>query len=245
MLRPALVQAAAAALRELQQESAAGGPGLVVTLPWAQDGHVLQRRGARGRRPRRAALQARAAELRRLRREARLRAGPAAGAGRSSAASASACRSARTSGIPACVAHLAAAGAQLLLVPNGSPFEVEKFHQRLDLARQRVVGIGAAARLRQPGRRPGRAGLRRRLVRHECRRLARARPSLLARGARPHDLGMPRRPVPLRRRAHAGPKSRRDRHRSTARWCWGCATTCGRTGSAASCSDCPAASTRR
>ena len=44
---------------------------------------------------------------------------------------------------PDCVAHLAAAGAQLLLVPNGSPFEVEKFHQRLDLARQRVSESGA------------------------------------------------------------------------------------------------------
>ena len=31
VLRPALVSAAAAALRELQHESAAGGPGLVVT----------------------------------------------------------------------------------------------------------------------------------------------------------------------------------------------------------------------
>jgi NAD+ synthase len=39
---------------------------------------------------------------------------------------------------PPVVAHLARAGAQLLLVPNGSPFEVEKFHQRVDLARQRV-----------------------------------------------------------------------------------------------------------
>ena len=35
-------------------------------------------------------------------------------------------------------AHLARAGAELLLVPNGSPFEVEKFEQRLDLARARV-----------------------------------------------------------------------------------------------------------
>ena len=39
---------------------------------------------------------------------------------------------------PASASHLARAGAQLLVVPNGSPFEVEKFHHRLDLARQRV-----------------------------------------------------------------------------------------------------------
>jgi NAD+ synthase len=43
---------------------------------------------------------------------------------------------------PPCAAHLAQRGAELLLVPNGSPFEVEKFHQRLDLARQRVDESG-------------------------------------------------------------------------------------------------------
>ena len=43
---------------------------------------------------------------------------------------------------PGTAAHLARAGAKLLLVPNGSPFEVEKFHQRLDLARQRVSECG-------------------------------------------------------------------------------------------------------
>ena len=35
--------------------------------------------------------------------------------------------------------HLAERGAQLLLVPNGSPFEVDKFEHRLDLARARVA----------------------------------------------------------------------------------------------------------
>jgi NAD+ synthase len=35
--------------------------------------------------------------------------------------------------------HLARAGAEILLVPNGSPFEVEKFEQRLDLARRRTA----------------------------------------------------------------------------------------------------------
>jgi NAD+ synthase len=55
-------------------------------------------------------------------------------------------------GVPVCediwfpdvVTHLAEQGAELLVVPNGSPFEVEKFHHRLDLARQRVrdAGIG-------------------------------------------------------------------------------------------------------
>jgi NAD+ synthase len=35
--------------------------------------------------------------------------------------------------------HLAEEGAQILLVPNGSPFEAEKFGQRLDLARARAL----------------------------------------------------------------------------------------------------------
>src|SRR4029078_11999352 len=34
VLRPALVEAAACALEDLQRESAGGGPGLVVGLPW-------------------------------------------------------------------------------------------------------------------------------------------------------------------------------------------------------------------
>ena len=34
VLRPALVDTAAAALETLRRESAGGGPGLVVTLPW-------------------------------------------------------------------------------------------------------------------------------------------------------------------------------------------------------------------
>src|SRR5215216_6723217 len=40
VLRPALVQAAAAALRALQTESSAGVPALAVTLPWAENGRL-------------------------------------------------------------------------------------------------------------------------------------------------------------------------------------------------------------
>ncbi len=49
---------------------------------------------------------------------------------------ASACPICEDIWFPDVVTHLAAQGAELLLVPNGSPFEVEKFHQRLDLARR-------------------------------------------------------------------------------------------------------------
>src|SRR5690242_7536080 len=38
VLRPALVEAASDALRQLQQDTAAGGPGLVVTTPYVNDG---------------------------------------------------------------------------------------------------------------------------------------------------------------------------------------------------------------
>jgi NAD+ synthase len=38
--------------------------------------------------------------------------------------------------------HLAKRGTQLMLVPNGSPFEVDKFEHRLDLARARVSETG-------------------------------------------------------------------------------------------------------
>src|SRR5688572_31311195 len=40
VLRPALVEAASCALADLQRESAAGGPGLVIGLPWKGDGGV-------------------------------------------------------------------------------------------------------------------------------------------------------------------------------------------------------------
>ena len=143
VLRPAFVQAAAAALRELQHETAAGGPGLVVTLPWAQDGHVFNAVAlvADGR-----------AELRFKRElpnygvfdEKRVfTPGPLPEPVdfRGARLGLPVCEDVW---YPQCAAHLAAAGAQLLLVPNGSPFEVEKFHHRLELVRQRVAESGLA-----------------------------------------------------------------------------------------------------
>ena len=143
VLRPALVQAAAAALRELQQASADGGPGMVVTLPWAQDGRVYNA----------VALVADGRVDLRFKREL-----PNYGVFDEKRVFAPGplpdpvpFRNVRL-GLPICedvwyadcVANLAKGGAQLLLVPNGSPFEVEKFHQRLDLARHRVSESGLA-----------------------------------------------------------------------------------------------------
>ncbi len=143
VLRPALVEAAANALRELERESAAGGPGVVVTLPWSVDGHVYNAV---------ALVDAGRTELRFKHElpnygvfdEKRVfLPGPLPTPVNF--------RGVRI-GLPICediwfadcAAHLAHEGAELLLVPNGSPFEVEKFDQRLELARNRASESGLA-----------------------------------------------------------------------------------------------------
>src|SRR5688572_19224325 len=137
VLRPALVDAAASALRELERDSAPGGPALIVTLPWRTDGclHNAAAFVADGR-----------SELRFKHElpnygvfdEKRLfNPGPLP--------EPITFRGVRL-GIPICediwlpsvTTHLARTGAEILLVPNGSPFEVDKFEERLDLARART-----------------------------------------------------------------------------------------------------------
>ena len=138
VLRPALVEAAAATLSALERESAVGGPGIVVTLPWRADGAVYNA----------VALVADGRTQLRFKHELPnygvfdekrvFSAGPLPEPVEF--------RHLRL-GLPICediwfsecATHLARAGAQLLLVPNGSPFDVDKFHQRLDLARARVT----------------------------------------------------------------------------------------------------------
>ena len=65
---------------------------------------------------------------------------------------------------PGLPARAVAAGAELLLVINGSPFEIGKQAQREAGDRGARPGNRRAAGLSQPGRRPGRAGFRRRLL---------------------------------------------------------------------------------
>ena len=110
-------------------------------------------------------LQARSAELRRVRREARLPRRPAARADRVSRAEAR--RDDLRGHVDAGRARSTSRskGAEVLLVPNGSPFEMDKEGTRLALARDRVTRDRPAAALRQSGRRSGRTGLRRRLLR--------------------------------------------------------------------------------
>jgi NAD+ synthase len=143
VLRPAFVQAAAAGLRELQLETAAGGPGLVVTLPWAQEGHVfnavaLVADGRTDLRFKRDLPNYGVFDEKRVFTPGPL---PDPVDFRGVRLGLPICEDVW---YPDCVTRLAAAGAQLLLVPNGSPFEVEKFHQRLDLARRRVSESGLA-----------------------------------------------------------------------------------------------------
>ena len=64
----------------------------------------------------------------------------------------------------------AAAGVDLVVNINGSPYERNKDDVRLRAGRPAGGGGGGGARLRQPGRRPGRTGVRRRLVRAGRRR---------------------------------------------------------------------------
>ncbi len=140
VLRPALVEAASHALDALERESTSG-PALVVTLPWREGGclHNAVALVAEGRRQ--------------LRFKYEL---PNYGVfdekrvfSHGSLGQPVTFREHRL-GLPICediwfptvASHLARQGAELLLVPNGSPFEVGKLHQRLALARERASETG-------------------------------------------------------------------------------------------------------
>ena len=138
VLRPALVRAAADALDALQAESGRGGPALVVGLPWKTGAGVHNA----------IALVAEGRVDLRFKHEL-----PNYGVFDEKRVFVPGplpepidFRGARL-GLPVCEdiwfcgvgTHLAGRGAEVLLVPNGSPFEVEKFHKRIDLARQRVA----------------------------------------------------------------------------------------------------------
>jgi NAD+ synthase len=140
VLRPALVDAAAAALGALERESTSG-PALVVTLPWREDGclHNAVALVSEGRHDIRFKY-----ELPNygVFDEKRVFApGPLP--------QPVTFRGVRL-GLPICedvwfptvTSHLARAGAELLLVPNGSPFDVGKSRERMALARERVAETG-------------------------------------------------------------------------------------------------------
>ena len=143
VLRPALVTAAADELRALERESAAGGPGLVVTLPWLEHGRVYNA----------VAVVADGRSDLRFKHEL-----PNYGVFDEKRVFTPGPLPAPVDfrgirlGVPICedvwfagtAQHLAGQGAELLLVPNGSPYEVDKSQQRLQLVRERVSETGLA-----------------------------------------------------------------------------------------------------
>ena len=128
-------------------------------------------------------------------------------------------------GVPICedvwtpdvVECIAETGGEILLVPNASPYEVGKTDVRVQLGVKRVIESGLPLRLPQPGRRPGRGGLRRRLVRARRRPPAQGQARLVPRG------GGDRRVPPQRLSGWEclpgpiAPELERDRIRSTRR----------------------------
>jgi len=143
VLRPALVSAAADALRALERESGPGAPGLAVTLPWAEHGRVFNA----------VALVADGRSELRYKHEL-----PNYGVFDEKRVFTPGPLPAPVDfrdvrlGLPICedvwfagtAQHLAGQGAELLLVPNGSPYEVDKSQQRLHLVRDRVAETGLA-----------------------------------------------------------------------------------------------------
>jgi NAD+ synthase len=141
VLRPAFVESAARAVHQLECEQQAGAPGVVVGLPWVVDGRLHNA----------VALIDKGRTVVRLKHEL-----PNYGVFDEKRVFVPGplpqpidFRGVRL-GLPICedvwfpavARHLAAAGAEMLLVPNGSPFEVDKFAGRLELARQRTIETG-------------------------------------------------------------------------------------------------------
>jgi NAD+ synthase len=140
VLRPALVEAAAQALAALERESLSG-PGVIVTLPWREGGCLhnavaLVAEGCRQLRFKHELPNYGVFDEKRV-----FSPGPLG--------QPVTFRNLRL-GLPICediwfstvAAHLGRAGAELLVVPNGSPFEVGKLDQRLALARERASETG-------------------------------------------------------------------------------------------------------
>ena len=221
-----------------------GGPGVLVGTIWAEDGKLYNAVALLdGGRIAGRALQGRPAQLRRVRREARVRRRADAGAGQLPR------RAHRRADLRG---HLEGGGVR---VPAGDGLGDADLAQRLAvrLAQARPAherrggardGDRAAAALRQPGRRPGRAGVRRRLLRAQRRSQPRRADAGLGGGDRRRRDAAHGGRLALR----AGPSARCSR--STRRppitpACWACATTSTRTAFPAWCWGCRAASTRR
>ena len=136
VLRPALVEAAAHALDALERESRSG-PGLVVTAPWRESGclHNAVALLADGQRQLRFKYELPNYGVFDEKRVFSPGPLPQPVLFRDAALGLPICEDIW---FPLIASHLSRLGAELLLVPNGSPFEVGKFHQRVTLARERA-----------------------------------------------------------------------------------------------------------
>ena len=136
VLRPSVVDACHAAIDCLIRESHAG-PALIATTPWREEGQVYNAaividKGETARRFKSDLPNYGVFDEKRVFTAGPL---PAPVNFRGVQIGVPVCEDIWT---PAITAHLASAGAELFIVPNGSPFEIGKFPTRIELARARA-----------------------------------------------------------------------------------------------------------
>jgi NAD+ synthase len=141
VLRPALLDAASRVLDELEMESATAGPGLAVTLPWGEDGRVYNAIAvvADGRTEMRFKRELPNYGVFDEKRVFTPGPMPEPVTFRGTKLGLPICEDVWFPDVPL---HLAREGAEILLVPNGSPFEADKFDQRFELMRRRFAETG-------------------------------------------------------------------------------------------------------
>ena len=232
VLKPAFQERCEAAVRALAAETADGGPALLIGSPWRNDGKLHNA----------AALLADGA-IAATRYKCDLPnygvfdekrvfvPGPPQGpvSFRGVRLGVMVCEDMWNAEVTECLAET---GAEILMLGNGSPYEHEKHAYRIELAAKRVAEFGPADHLCQPGRRPGRARVRRRLLRAGSRRQREGAAGAFPRDRFAHALAAARHALAL----HLGRNDSvrgRPRGRSIRRWCWACAITSTRTASPA------------
>jgi len=142
VLRPAVQQACEQAVRELALETSDGGPGILLTAPWSEGGRLhnaailLERGEIAGMRYKHDLPNYGVFDEKRV-----FAAGPLPGpiVFRGVRLGVLICEDMWTPDVAECLAET---GAEILLVPNGSPYEEGKWDARLSLAMARVVETG-------------------------------------------------------------------------------------------------------
>ena len=149
VLKPAFLEQARAALEDLAAETDDGGPGLIVGLPWREEGAETPLR----HRVLNAAAVLDGGEILAVRFKVDLpnysvfdekrvfKAGPLPGPVnfRGVRLGIPICEDMWTEDVPECLME---SGAEILIVPNGSPYEMDKTDERLQLAVARVTETG-------------------------------------------------------------------------------------------------------